>query len=71
MTAADVETGALKHLGEPPRTEERILQMQLVDGSHERQIGRRNRLGLLVETRAAQIEQFALVSRGLTENQLN
>ena len=50
VTAADLEALALEHAGEPPRTEERMRKVQLVDAAHERQIGGRNRLRLVVRS---------------------
>jgi len=39
VTAADFDTFALEHAGEPPRTEQRMREVQLVDAAHELQIG--------------------------------
>src|SRR3990172_8809418 len=46
--------------GEPPRAEKRMREVQLVDAAHEPQVGRRDRLGLIVQARSAQTEQFTL-----------
>src|SRR5689334_171271 len=60
MITANLEALALKHAGKPARPEKRMRQMQLVDAAHQPQFGRRDRLGLVVQARAAHIEQFAL-----------
>ena len=41
---------ALKHAGQAPRPEEGVSKMQLVDAAHQRQIGGRNRLRLVVRS---------------------
>src|SRR5450759_446570 len=60
MAAADSGTFALKHACQFPRSQKRMREVQLVKAAHQRQIGRRHRLRLVVQARAAQIEQFTL-----------
>jgi hypothetical protein len=60
VTAADFDALALEHASEPPRTEGRMVQVQLVNAAHQSQIRLRNRLRLVVQARAAHIEQFTL-----------
>ena len=62
MLAPDFNSFEPEQVAQHARAGKRIFQMQFVDPSHQTKIARRNRLGLVIDQRAGQIEQISLPS---------
>lgn len=55
---------AHKQIATHPAAHERVIQMQLIDTPHDRQVGRRNWPGPAIETASAQLKDFRLPLQG-------
>jgi len=58
--AADLHTVGPKQIAQHPAARERRLQVQLVQLAHDRQIGRRHRPRVVVQTAPAELEKLRL-----------
>jgi hypothetical protein len=60
VPAADLDALQAQEVAQHAAAGERVLQVQLVDAAHQRQLGLADRLGVVVHRAAADAQQFGL-----------
>ena len=60
MLAADPDALAAQQIAQHPAAGERVVEMQLVDPPHHRQIGRRHRARPVIEAAPAELQNLGL-----------
>ena len=64
MPPAGANALPIQLVAQLPRAHERVLQVQLVELAHQRQIGRADRLRQVVDRASADVEQLGLARDG-------
>ena len=69
--SVDRVAAIFQFVAQAPAAVKRVLQVDLIDESHQRQVLRRDQLGLVVRARAGHIEQLATPCLGQFMNNVN
>src|SRR5271165_1032328 len=64
MAASDGDVLAAQKIAQHPAARERVIQMQLVDPAHDRQVGRCHRTRQVVDAAPAELQDSGLLSQG-------